>query len=293
MLETNEVTINRILNPTSIDLGEYVINPYKGCEFSCMYCYVKSNKVTGKIQKPWGTYVDIRINAPDLLEKELAIKKPRTVLLGSTTECFQPVEKEFQLTRKLLEILNKNKVSYVILTRSPCIVDYISLLNQGFCRKIYFTVNNFNHSFKQVLEPKSPAFPSRNKAIHTLLNEGITVIPYYSPVMPWTTDIREVFSTFTKAERIEFEYLNFSLKNINEILENIFLVDPFLKEQLIAMTCDKDFYEQVWKALDIEIEKQAKKARKEYKIYKHNFGEFFKNSYNAKISGIEEKTKIH
>ncbi len=116
-----------------------------------------------------------------MLEKELAIKKPRTVLLGSTTECFQPVEKEFQLTRKLLEILNKNKVSYVILTRSPCIADYISLLNQGFCRKIYFTVNNFNHSFKQ--------------------------------------------------------------------------------------------------ALDIEIEKQAKKARKEYKIYKHSLGEFFKNSY--------------
>lgn len=272
MIETHEVIINRILNPTSINLGEYVINPYKGCEFSCLYCYVKSNKATSKKQKPWGTYVDIRSNAPDLLEKELAIQKPKTVLLGSTTECFQPIEKEFQLTRKLLEILHKNEISYVILTRSPYIVDYVSLLTQGFCKKIYFTVNNFSHPFKHVLEPKSPTFASRNHAIQTLLDKDIPVIPYYSPVIPWVTDIKEAFSPFVKAERIEFEYLNFNLKSIHEILESIFLVEPFLKERFIAMIHEKDRYEHVWKTLDGEIETQAGKAKKEYKTYKHNFG---------------------
>lgn len=115
----NKIIVNRALNPTSIDLGEYVINPYTGCEYGCLYCYVRSNKSAVKRREPWGSYVDIRINAPELLEKELAEKRPKTVLLGSTTECFQPAEKEFQITGKILELLNKHKASYVILTRSP------------------------------------------------------------------------------------------------------------------------------------------------------------------------------
>lgn len=279
MLEINEITINRILNPTSIDLGEYVINPYMGCEFACLYCYVRSNKVVRKREKPWGTYVDVRSNAPDLLEKEVLEKKPKNVLLGSTTECFQPIEKKFQLTRKLLEILNRYKVPYVILTRSPYIVDYIPLLNQGFCTRIYFTVNNFSHTLKQVLEPKSPSFSSRNNAVHALLDEGISVIPYYSPVIPWVTDIKEAFSTFETAERIEFEYLNFNFKNTTEIINNISLAIPALKEKFTSMLCERAFYEQIWKESDVEIERQASKVKKAYKIYNHSFGEFFKNTY--------------
>lgn len=279
MLEIKEVGIHRILNPTSIDLGEYVINPYKGCEFSCLYCYVRSNKVTSNREKPWGTYVDIRKNAPDLLERELLVNKPQTVLLGSTTECFQPVEQDFQLTKKILEILNKQKVFYIILTRSPYIVDYISLLNQGLCKRIYFTVNNFMDTFKEVLEPKSPAFAARNKAICVLLDEGISVTPYYSPVIPWVTDIREAFSIFEKAQRIEFEHLNFNLKNIHEILDHISQIKPSLKEKFTAMLHERDFYEQTWKEFDEEIERRAKDAKKEYKIYRHSFGAFFNNTY--------------
>jgi DNA repair photolyase len=241
---------------------------------------VRSNKVASKRIKTWGTYVDIRKNAPDLLEKEILEKKPKTVLLGSTTECFQPIEKKYQLTRKLLEILNRYKVLYVILTRSPYIVDYVSLLKQGFCKKIYFTVNNFCDTFKQFIEPKSPTFTSRNNAIQALLNEGISVIPYYSPVIPWVTDIRKAFSTFEKATRIEFEYLNLNLKNAHEILENIFEVKPSLKERLTAILHERDSYDQIWKELDVEIERQAQEARKEYKIYKHRYGEFFKNTYS-------------
>lgn len=162
MIEINEVSVNRVLNLTAIDLGDYVINPYRGCEFACLYCYVRSNKVVSKRKKPWGTYVDIRKNAPDLLEKEIREKKPKTVLLGSTTECFQPVEKKFRLTKRILEILNNHEVPYIILTRSPYIVEYIPLLNQGFCKRIYFTVNNYSDTFKQAIEPKSPSFVSRN-----------------------------------------------------------------------------------------------------------------------------------
>ncbi|MDG6006424.1 MAG: radical SAM protein [Candidatus Brocadia sp.] len=279
MVEINEVSVNRVLNPTAINLGDYVINPYVGCEFSCLYCYVRSNKVASKRKRPWGTYVDIRKNAPDLLEKEICEKKPKTVLLGSTTECFQPVEKKFQLTKRILEILNNHEVPYIILTRSPYVVEYIPLLNQRFCKRIYFTVNNYSDIFKQAIEPKSPSFVSRNIAIQALLDAGMPVIPYYSPVIPWVTEIKDAFSLFTTAERVDFEYLNFNLKNTQDIIKSISLTDRARGKNISRMFYEKNYYEQTWDTMDEEIERQASRANKRYKRYRHPFDAFFKNTY--------------
>ncbi|MFA5362711.1 MAG: hypothetical protein WC335_05630 [Candidatus Omnitrophota bacterium] len=69
-------------------------------------------KAAQKDPRQWGEYVDVRVNAPELLEKELSRKFPKRVLLGSTTECFQPAEREYRLTYKILEILNRNRVCY-------------------------------------------------------------------------------------------------------------------------------------------------------------------------------------
>ena len=278
MPEYSEVTISRILNPTSIDLGEFVINPFMGCEFACLYCYVRSNRVVARKQKPWGEYVDIRVNCLELLEKEILAKRPKTVLLGSTTECFQPIEKKYQVSKRILETLNKHKVNYVILTRSPLILDYSDLLKQGFCKRIYFTVNKFGIEFKQRLEPKSPAFALRDEAVKALLKEGIPVVPYFSPVLPWVSDIEDVFLRFEQAESVEFECLNFNLKNINDIVNNICVVEPSLKSKYEQILNDRLFYAGVWQMIEEGIKKQAKQAKKRYNLYIHNFGNYFENS---------------
>jgi len=279
MLEFQEVKIKRILNPTAIGLGEYVINPFMGCEHACLYCYVRSNRLVSRKTKPWGEYVDIRVNAPELLEKEIISKKPKQVLLGSTTECFQPIERKYQLTKRVLEILNKYKIYYVILTRSPYILDYIDLLKEGFCKKIYFTVNKFSPEFKLQIEPKSPGFDLRDEAVNTLLNEGLPVEPYFSPVFPWMSDIKDVFLKFEKAKALGFEGLNFRLNNIEEIINNITLTDSSLKLKYERMLQDRRFYAQVWKEIEEDIKKQANEFKKRYNIYVHSFGDYFKNAY--------------
>lgn len=292
MLEYKEVKITRILNPTSIDLGEYVINPFMGCAFACLYCYVRSNKVVGPVprtgrnvisirNKPWGEFVEIRINSPDLLEKEILLKKPGTVLLGSTTECFQPIEKKYRIMQRVLEILNKHKVYYVILTRSPLILDYMHLLKEGFCKTVYFSINNFNSEFKLKLESKSPGFGLRDEAVNALLNQGIPIIPYFSPVLPWVSDLKGVFSRFKQAQTIEFECLNFRLHNINDIIRNISEVDSSLKPRYEGLLKHKTFYDQAWCDIKKDIEKQAKEAKKRYNIFVHSFGDYFKNTYRS------------
>jgi len=279
MAEFNEVKIKRILNPTSIDLGEYVINPFMGCEFSCLYCYVRSNRVISRKNKPWGEYVDIRINAAELLEKEIVSRKPKVVLLGSTTECFQPIERKYRVTGEILEILNRHKIYYVILTRSPYILDYLSLLKAGFCSKVYFTINRFSAEFKQRLEPKSPAFDLRDNTVNTLLDKGIPVAVYFSPLLPWISDIKDVFLRFKKANTLEFECLNFNLKNIGDIINNIALVSPSLKEKYEKMLNDRQFYNLTWKEIEEDIKKEAAPLKKRYNIFVHSFGDYFKNSY--------------
>jgi DNA repair photolyase len=225
--------------------------------------------------------VDIRVNAPELLEKEIILKKPKNVLLGSTTECFQPVERKYRLTKRILEILNKHKIYYCILTRSPYILDYIPLLKEGFCRKIYFTINKFKPEFKQRLEPKSPGLDLRDEAVNMLLSEGLPVIPYFSPLLPWVSDIKDVYLRFKEAKEVDFECLNFRLNNINEIINNINGVDSSLKLNYESMLGDRPFYAQVFKEIEKDIDKQAQAAKKRYNIYIHKFGDYFKNKYTA------------
>jgi len=275
----NEIKIDRILNPTSINLGDFVINPYRGCEYACQYCYVRSNKSVCKRNDAWGEYVDVRINCADLLEKEIDRKKPQTVLIGSTTECFQPVERKYRLTRHVLEILNKKQVEYVLLTRSPDILDCIDLLERGYCKRIYFTVNSFDEKFKSRLEPDSPDFQSRDKAIQKLVNKGISVIPYFSPVLPFISIIEDAFTRFRETDIIEFECLNFQLKNINDIIASISSVEPSLNQHYRQMVSDKKYFDSVWDEVTASLQTSARNNNKKIKIYGHEYNSYFCNIY--------------
>ena len=257
----------------------HLISPYRGCEYGCLYCYVRFNKVVSRRKEPWGTYVDIRKNAPELLKQELAIKKPKTVLLGSTTECFQPVEEQYRITGQILEILNKNKIFYVILTRSPGIENYTDLLQKGFCKNIYFTFNTMEDSLKAKLEPKSAPFEKRVTTINRLLDSGIPVIPYFSPVLPFVSTFSDTFSLFPTAREVNFEGLNFRLGNIAQIITSICTHSPHLKENYEKMISDKSYYNAYWQSVKKNIIEEAIKAKKKYTIFIHGFDGYFENKY--------------
>ncbi len=280
-MQIKEVKAERMLNPTSIDLGEFVINPYKGCELACVYCYVKTNRTTSENPLPWGSYLDIKTNSPEQLQKELKTKKVDTVLLGSTTELFQPMERQYHLSQKIIEILNQEKIHYVILTRSPLILDVLDLLDPTLCKKIYFTVNLFNHSYKRVLEPKSSDFQSRAKAIEQLIKKGLHVITYFCPVLPWISEYEKAFEFFSHSDPLEFEFLNFNLKHIDEIIEKIGSVNPEIGERFRKMQRDVSFYNEIWDEVRGKIEPLAQASGKKYRFFTHTYEGFFENRYNA------------
>ena len=278
-MEIKNIKIQRILNPTGIDLAEYVINPYKGCSFGCLYCYVRFNKVTLKDPRPWGTYIDIKTNLLDLLEKEIKEKKPKKILLGSTTECFQHINQKKNIMEQVLNILNKHKIHYSILTRSTLIQQYIPLLKKEYTEKIYFTINQFPNNLKNIIEPKSPSFKERIKTINILLKEKLNIIPYFCPILPNISNYKNIFGMLKNASHIEFEALNFNLGNIQEIIKAIKTTNPNIYPLYKQMTTNKTTYIKIWNKIKQNIEMLAKQNKITYKIHIHKFNEYFKNTY--------------
>ncbi len=279
--EIREIKCERVLNPTGIDLGDFVINPYRGCAFGCLFCYVRFNKNTLKESRPWGSYVDVRLHMPDLLEKEILQKKPEKVLLGSTTECFQSAEKKYGLTRKILEILQKRGVRYTLLTRSPDILDVEDILKKGGCNAVYFTVNGYSDSYKQKFEPLTPSFDRRFEVIAKLKESGIPVIPYFCPLMPFISDYKGFMKKSNGFERIELEALNFNLGNIQAILSAIAEVDSQLEKNYRKMMQEEDYYSEVWRNIQDELTQLAQQGKTNHHIFVHRFQSWFENSYQT------------
>ncbi len=279
-MDISYIPTERALNPTSIDLGEYVINPYRGCSYGCIYCYVPYNKSIMRMNKKWGSFVGVRNELPEVLEKEIDIKKPTNVLIGSTCESFMPIERKYNITKRILEILNRKGVYFSILTRSPLIADYVDLLKEGYCKSIYFTTNNYSDDIKNLLEPETPRFEDRNKTILCLKNNSINVIPYISPFIPELTNIDMLLDVFDFLPEINFEALNFNLGSIDKIIALLSKADNELGQTLNRMKNDALFYETIWCDFKKEIQVSAQKRNIKQIFYLHELNAYFENKYN-------------
>ncbi|TDA41793.1 MAG: radical SAM protein, partial [Thermoproteota archaeon] len=124
-----EVRARSILNRSAI--GDYCINPYIGCQHACVYCYAdyytKMRGYTGE----WGSYLYAKVNAPELLLKEIRRKRKGVVYLSSLTDPYQPVEMKYRLTRRILEVLMGYGWPVIIQTKSSSIIRDMDIITNG------------------------------------------------------------------------------------------------------------------------------------------------------------------
>jgi pyruvate-formate lyase-activating enzyme len=106
LLKIREIFAKNVLTKTGIEGYDYCINPYVGCAHGCRYCYATFMKrFTGHAGEKWGSFLDVRVNMPEVLRKELRKKHTGTVLFGSVTDAYNPMEKRYEITRKCLEAI--------------------------------------------------------------------------------------------------------------------------------------------------------------------------------------------
>lgn len=173
----DHVLIKKITNKDKLFMGTYTVDPYQNCEFGCIYC-----------DSTYDPTVYVRINAADLLEKELPNLQRERVIIGSVNDPYQPVEQTYQLTRRLLKILHKHGYPVHILTKSTLIKRDIDLLSTIDDVTVTFSILSLDTTLTQHLEKQVPSPEKRMKVMQQLADQGIHTGVAVIPILPYLVE---------------------------------------------------------------------------------------------------------
>jgi DNA repair photolyase len=180
----------------SPDVGfDASINPYRGCEHGCVYCYARpTHEYLGfSAGLDFETKIMVKEDAPELLRSELSIPKwkPQLVALSGNTDCYQPVEKTKQLTRRCLEVLLEFRNPVVIITKNYLVtrdIDILAELARYDCIGVTISLTTLDHQLSSLLEPRASRPARRLAAIEMLAAAGVPVGYLQAPMIPGLTD---------------------------------------------------------------------------------------------------------
>jgi DNA repair photolyase len=171
------------------------INPYLGCEHGCVYCYARPSYAYWDLSPglDFETRLFAKTNAPELLRVELAKRSYRCepIMLGANTDAYQPAEREWRLTRRLVEILRETRHPLIIVTKSALVERDIDLLApmaaQGLAQ-VAVSIGSLDSELARKLEPRAAAPHRRIQVVKTLAAAGIPVTVLVAPIIPQLND---------------------------------------------------------------------------------------------------------
>jgi DNA repair photolyase len=227
VVETTAKTIvNKVLSP---DVGlEYSLNPYQGCEHGCVYCYARNTHTY------WGysagldfeTTILVKTNAQQLLEKKLRSRnwEAAPIMLSGNTDCYQPVEKKYGITRSLLQTFWDYKHPVGIVTKNALILRDLDLLKKlASCNlvSVAISINTLDDSIRQLMEPRASSIPKRLKLVKTLADAGIPVTVLAAPIIPGLTD-QDILPLVKKVASLGARRIANIVVRLNGDIESIF-----------------------------------------------------------------------
>ena len=171
------------------------INPYRGCEHGCVYCYARPTHEYFGLSAglDFETKIFVKKNAPELLRKELNSPKwiPKPLAISGVTDCYQQAEKHFRITRKCLEVLTEFRNPVCIVTKNYLVtsdLDILKNLAEFNCISVIISITTLDAELSGKLEPRASRPSYRLKAIQKLAKNGIPTMVLIAPVIPGLTD---------------------------------------------------------------------------------------------------------
>jgi DNA repair photolyase len=184
-----EVLAKSILSKSGIPGADYCVNAYVGCSHACIYCYATfMKKYTGHTE-PWGTFVDVKVNAAELLRKQMQKAKRGHVMLSSVTDAYQPLELKYRLTRQCLEILLEHKFPVGILTKSPLVIRDIDIIKRFDEIEVGITISTDDEKMRKIFEPGAPPIEARISTLRKLKEQGIKTYVFIGPMLPMNPEV--------------------------------------------------------------------------------------------------------
>ena len=229
-----EVKIKSVLTKSGLPDADWVVNPYVGCAFGCKYCYAA---FIGRWKHPgevWGDFVDVKINAPEVLRGELEKLSKKfknknfgSIFFSSVTDPCQGVEGKYQITRQCLQVLAdfgyEGEIS--ILTKSPLVCRDIAILSGFKNVSIGLTVTSLDDEVSRFLESNAPAASLRIMALRELHNAGIATYVFIGPLLPYFT---------ARIDKLEAIFNEIKIAGVvNAYVEHINL-SPKIRERLFS-----------------------------------------------------------
>lgn len=264
----NLLEAKTILTKSGLPGSDWVINPYNGCLFACMYCYAAQIARWKHPDEVWGSYLDVKINAPELLkaeleklEKKFGKKDFGSIFFSSVTDPYVGLEAKYQLTRKCLEVLADFGYSgnLAIQTKSPLVTKDIDILKRLKKVTVGFTVTTLDDKVSRFLETKAPPVSLRLKALKDLHDAGIKTYAFIGPILPYFTNnkgkINQLLDKLQAVgvKEIWFEHINLSPKIKTRLYQ-------FLKKEApdLIPEFDKANTERYRQELEVVIAKALK-----------------------------------
>jgi DNA repair photolyase len=192
------------------------INPYRGCEHGCIYCFARPTHAYLGLSPglDFEAKLFMKPDAPELLERELSHPKytPRTIAIGTNTDPYQPIEKEWRIMRQILEVLDKANHPVSIVTKSALVMRDIDILSRMAARGLAWvglSVTTLDRKLARTMEPRAATPPRRLEAIRALSEAGIPAAIMMAPIIPGLNDheIERVLDSGKAAGAMEASYV--------------------------------------------------------------------------------------
>jgi len=218
-MKITEIKCKSALSKSNLPGLEYCLNPYRGCQHSCAYCYVPN--VLRIKREEWGSFVDVKTNIANVLANELKNKKPAVVGISTITDPYQPIEKKYKLTRYCLEQLLKYDFPICIQTKSDLILRDIDLISKFSDIEVMFSIGTLNDSQRKLLEPNASSIQERLNAIKQISENKVKTSVFFGPIYPSLKieDITEIIDVFKAS-------------GVSEIMIDRFNLKPGIKENI-------------------------------------------------------------
>lgn len=266
-MKIKTIKAKSIITKSGLPDADFVINPYTGCGHGCAYCYARFMKRFTGHSESWGDFVDVKINASELVKREGKKMVGKKVVLGSVTDPYQPLEKELKITRGVLEKLIKFQPELDVLTKSDLVKRDIDILKQIKKCTVSISLSILEDSKRNKIE-NSVSAQNRFDALKSIHDAVIRTVLFISPIFPYLTDWKGMIEkTKDFVDEYWFENLNLYssvkpgvlsfLKTINSDLVQRY-------EKIYSKTSD------YWSREEAEINNYCGELGLKYKIYFHH-----------------------
>ena len=248
-LKVKEVIARGYVNPSKLPGYDYVINPYVGCPHRCMYCYAEFMKHFSDHDEPWGTFTDVKIRST--CAKPVPLQGAH-VFLSSVTDCYNPLEEKYRLTRKLLQQLSYSGARITILTKSALVTRDIDVLKTMPDVTVGFSMNTDRDDFRREIEPYASSVLERLHGLKMLKENGIRTWVHVAPIFPVLTDWKALVEMIMPyVDSLSFENLKLRAAALWRVMLYITQKHPELKPLYQQIYNENDM--TYWRNLRKEI----------------------------------------